>query len=679
MDKIFIDYLYTKNILVGEQNKSNDSFEVLFSLARFYGIRVSKGHEYATLDLVKYLGTKLYSPAANNSFYKGFPESVLKLTKDEYLFDQVFSYYKTYGLGLFGNSTHSIMEENFIRLAFNENLEERIVEIITEEEAFDRLTEIVINLLKSSRPLSGIQYEIVLAYINIYNYKLTECNSKHTLIQLLYDRKDYSLCSLLSLSDVIKLVDFINRDEYWNNNLKDLHFKNKHRKFFAKVLDCMFEDGYINIKECFEKKKIWAGFLHHIHYKPKTELAVEFVNLMRGNTNESAYSEFERHMLDNDIKKAVDSILESKGTTVLLRKLNYVLSRCTSDEDADYVISKLSSNNAIVIIQLLQTYYTYEPYKKRTFVFTKNNKLCVHKETEEEYNKSKSMISEKIVSKLVEKLKLNLNNLLSNKLGSVYVSEEMKNIALPIQETASNGGYGYLPKGSIIHLPSDKKIRAFTYWEKVDDIDLSVIGICYDGSQIEFSWRTMADRNSKAIVYSGDQTSGFNGGSEFFDVDVKKIKKKYNKLKYLVFCNNVYSSVPFSNVVCRAGYMLRDKVDSGEIYEPKTVKSSFVINAESTFAYLFGLDLEKSAFVWLNLSNSSHSIVAGENDLAYLQKYFKATEVINYYTFMEMMATNLVDDPNDASIVVTDAEYEAKEGQELIRSYDFEKILKYIN
>ena len=679
MNKAFLDYLFTKNILVGNENTCDDSFEVLFSLARFFGIRVTKGHEYATLDTIKFVQEQLSSHAVSKVFYSGFPKSVLELTKDEYLFDQIFSYYKTYGLGLFSNPTHSIMEEAFIRTAFTEKTKEVRFEILNEKEALVKLTELIENLLTSTRPLSKSQYELVLAYKLEYNYKVLESGSKDTILKLLVDTKDYDLCSLISLSDVVKLVDYINYTNYNKTKLNNLNLKNRDRVFITKILDQIFDDGYINIKECFEKKQIWCGLLHHIHYKPKTVIAVEFVNLMRGNTNESAYSEFERHMLDNDIRGAVNSIIKNKGTTVLLRKLNYILSRCNNDEDLDYIINNLSSDNVIVLIQLLQNYSLYNKNQRRTFTFVKYNMLKAHTETEEEYNSSKSMLNDEIVIKLIDRLSENLKKALKGRVGKVYVSENMKNIALPIQEATSNGGYGSLTKGSIIPLPKDKKIRAFTYWEKVNDIDLSAIGICLDGSQIEFSWRTMYDKNSECIVYSGDQTSGYNGGAEYYDVDIDLIKKKYNKLKYIVFCNNVYSMLKFSSVECKAGYMLRDKIDSGEIFEPKTISSSFKIDCDSTFAYLFGIDLEKNAFVWLNCSNAANSQVAGTNTINYLAKYFKATEIINYYTLFEMMADELVDDPSLADIVVTDDEYSVLENQELIRSYDFEKILTYLN
>ena len=67
---------------------------------------------------------------------------------------------------------------------------------------------------------------------------------------------------------------------------------------------------------------------------------------------------------------------------------------------------------------------------------------------------------------------------------------------------------------------------------------------------------------------------------EYFDVDLERYKEEYPNIDYLVFCNNVFSRVNFSKVICRAGYMLRDIEDSGEVFEPKTVETSFTINAD---------------------------------------------------------------------------------------------------
>ena len=96
-------------------------------------------------------------------------------------------------------------------------------------------------------------------------------------------------------------------------------------------------------------------------------------------------------------------------------------------------------------------------------------------------------------------------------------------------------------------------------------------------------------------------------------------------------------------------------------------------------AYLFGLDLEKGEFVWLNVARDSDVHVAATEVFDHLIPYFGTVEAMNYYTFFKLMATEVVASPEEADIVVSDRELDVKEGAELIRSYEYEKLFKYMN
>ena len=128
--------------------------------------------------------------------------------------------------------------------------------------------------------------------------------------------------------------------------------------------------------------------------------------------------------------------------------------------------------------------------------------------------------------------------------------------------------------------------------------------------------------------------------------------------------------------------MLRDIEDSGKVYEPKTVDSAFKIDCESTFAYLFGLDLNKNEFIWLNMARQSESRIAGDNTMAFLIDYFNVTEVLNMKNFFEMLATEVVEDVRDADVIVTNkkiSDKEIAEDAQIIREYDVEKMLALMN
>ena len=125
--------------------------------------------------------------------------------------------------------------------------------------------------------------------------------------------------------------------------------------------------------------------------------------------------------------------------------------------------------------------------------------------------------------------------------------------------------------------------------------------------------------------------------------------------------------------------MIREEMNSGEVFEPKTVASSFAINCDSTFAYLFGIDLEEREVVWLNLARSGSIQVAGDTSFEFLLDYFKLTNIFNVYDLFVMLASELTDDASMADVVVTDKQVITREGAVVIRSCDYEKILAYMN
>ena len=680
MKAIFKDYLFNHGILVNEAVEKNSKvFETRFALAKLFNIRITDGENLVTADMICYAGEQL-GQNVPEPFYIGFPESVRQLTSEQRLFDQLVHYAYTYGRGDFSEQGHSMLEEFIQREAFNEKCDVRNFYVITEDDAVVKLAEYVENLLAGTRPVNDDQYEFICEYIREYDYQVKTCASKNMAIRLLLEFRDAHYADFIAMSDVIKLVDEMNYRLYDNEDIKSLNLKNQDRKFITSVINHLFHTGSCNLRNCFEKKAVWNGLLHHIHYHPVNEIAAQFVQCMRGKENFSVYAEFEKAMAANDIREAVMALKQGKGSGAVLRNLNYIVSRCESEEDVQFVMEHMESSNGIVLMQLLMEYAQYKAdSSRRTFKFIRHNKLVVHEETDVEMAERKSIISEKSAALLCEAIKNNLRRIYVGRLGKVYIDPAMKTIALPMQEAASSGGYGVLPRGSSLHIEEGKKVRAFTYWEKVNDIDLSVIGIRADGSQLEFSWRSMWDRQSEAITYSGDETSGYYGGSEYFDIDIKRFREEYPGVKYLVFCDNVFSSTTFDNCICRAGYMLRDVKDSGQVYEPKTVKTSFTIDCNSRFAYLFAIDLAENDFIWLNVDRASSAAVAGTTSLGFLTEYFDLTSVMNMYEFFSMLGTEIVDDVADAEIIVTDKPVDIAEGIEVIRSCDTERILALMN
>lgn len=360
MKDLYKDYLFTKHILVSDvpshRETFRDPFPVLVTLGQKFGVRIHKHPELAEESMIhdceRNLGAYVPEP-----FYCGFPQTVRELTQDQLLFDQLLHYTQTYGCGWFDEAGHSVMEqaqprkEAFDRVAYNERIPPKDFDILTAEEAMDTLKGYMTDLLSSNRPLNESQLELIREGWKDFSMdifpKYMAC--KDTVIFMLCELRDLNFCRFLKLSDVIKLLRYIQWTRYQSENLKKLNLKNQDRKLITNVinelirLDMAPNGNYCDYVECFEKRKIWCGLLHHIHYQVPMNcgLMSRFVTDVRSNKNFSVYSYFERNMKRGDYRAAANVLAQRKSKSELIRHLNYILSRCKTDAEIEGVFKCL--------------------------------------------------------------------------------------------------------------------------------------------------------------------------------------------------------------------------------------------------------------------------------------------------------------------------------------------------
>jgi hypothetical protein len=596
---------------------------------------------------------------------------VLEYDRNTQMFNALVQYSKfapNEGFGNFEEVGHSVFEDAVKRSKFSEEEPPKEFRILSETDAIEELKVFAEALCQNTRPLNPEMLQIVADTME-YGWTPANVASKQTAVSLLCATKSMSFCRFIDITDIPKLVDYINWTWYGKEHMNKLNLKNQDRKLIAAVMDNLLANNIVSYGQaqtCVEKRDVWKGILHHIHYAPKNENARAFCMVIFGNDIKSAYSGYEQFMKRKEYLPAAEWLKDRKGNGALLRNLNDILMDATAEETKS-VLNLVEAKNPLVIMQMQNMYRHYDR-APRTFRFTRHERVRIHKETERKNALSPAKVS-LVSSILEEKLKASL----AGRVGKVYIAPCMENIAVPMNMSASESGFGIMPTGSKIKLPEGKKIRAFTYWEKVNDIDLACFGIDEDGERTEFSWRTMWGRQSDAVTYSGDETSGYNGGSEYFDIDLDKVHEMYPDMKYMVFTNNVYSGKDFSEVVCRAGWMSRDILDSGEVYEPKTVRSAYTIDAKTTFAYLFAIDIADRSVIWLNVADANRHIVAGESEFSWLYDYFTLTDTMNMRKLFEYAGT-VVDTVEEAELVIGDVDTD----KPLIRPYEFEKALAYL-
>lgn len=356
MKDLYKNYLFTKHILVSETNEQPaDPFPVLVALGQKFGIRIHKHPELASEQMIREAEREL-GIIVPEPFYRGFPRTVREMTPDELLFDQLLHYTHTYGCGWFEDPGHSVFEgkaAEIERVIYNEHIQPKDFDILPAIEAVDALKESITDLMGSNRPLNECQLDLIREGWKDFGKdilpKFMPC--KDTVIFMLYEFKDLQFCRYLKLSDVIKLLGYIQWVGYKSENLRKLNLGNQNRKLITNVinelsrLDISNNIGrdYCNYMECFEKRRIWCGLFHHIHYKPPLDnlMLGRFVSDVRNNKNYSAYAYFEDFMRKGNYKAAAITLVQQKSKSELIRHLNYILSRCGTDAEIEEVFKCL--------------------------------------------------------------------------------------------------------------------------------------------------------------------------------------------------------------------------------------------------------------------------------------------------------------------------------------------------
>lgn len=703
MKETFKKYLFDKNILVNDGAEEKDEeLESLLCTALMakYGYNVVSGVELMSKPVFDYVAKQIdFKPT--EPFYRGFPESVKKLCPEECLFDQLWSYYKTYGLDDFSEEQHSVCESPVERIALLKSFTTKNVKILNEKDAEKELENLLQGLCDQTRPMSEYQFEVLVEAIREYDMFMFKFASSNTAIKVLLETRDLRYAEKysapLELSHFPKIVEDLNYKVYRNNDIKKLNLKNQDRKFLINVLNILITNSYndfnlisdYQIAVCAEKRAIWKGILYHLHYK---DYRLSFIY---NSKVFSGMSEFERFMAGENTYGAASILKYRKGTSAVLRNLDYIVSRTKEFSEVERVLDLLKEDfNPIILMQLIQHYndYNRKPNEARSFSFNKFNMKRSHRETDEEIKRSKSHLNELEVRYLKDYFTKAFYELTGKKkAGKVYLEDGMKDITIPLDTSTSNGGVGCLPTGSRMAIPNGAIVRAFTYWEKVNDIDLSCWLVDKDFKNIQkFDWNSWGNRrfhyanwDIDAVTFSGDQTSGFNGGSEYFDIDIDKVMKAYSGSRYMIFFNNVYSGVKFKDVFCKAGYMLRDRFDSGEVYEPKTVQTAFNITSDSTYCALFAIDLQNREMVWLNQNVDSNARCSFAEDNSWVKKYLNLAKYLNVYKLFENVGEK-VNDPKECvgenDYIITkepiDTNFETK--ATIITAYTPEKIVSFI-
>ncbi|WP_411346560.1 cytoplasmic protein [Paenibacillus sp. WLX1005] len=205
-------------------------------------------------------------------------------------------------------------------------------------------------------------------------------------------------------------------------------------------------------------------------------------------------------------------------------------------------------------------------------------------------------------------------------LGRVYIEPTLQQIPVPLSQRSVSRALRALPRGSRVDMLDGDTVRLFCWWSDLRegqhtrvDVDLSVILMDDNWNHVD----TLAFYNIKADfgVHSGDIVSAPQGASEFIDLHIPAVLAQ-TRARYAVVQVNCFTGQAFAELPeCFAGFMMRQHVQTGEVYDPRTVQSKFDLTVQAQQAVPFALDLHTREMIWMDavLKNRSFQITAQDN------------------------------------------------------------------
>ena len=209
-------------------------------------------------------------------------------------------------------------------------------------------------------------------------------------------------------------------------------------------------------------------------------------------------------------------------------------------------------------------------------------------------------------------------------MGKVYVADSMKNYLVPFNQRSASKAVKTIVPGSRVSIAKNTKaIRGFIWWTNMEngervDLDLSMGIFDENFRYMKHISYTNLRSQTFAACHSGDITNGGdvkgNGASEFLDVDIDQaVKCGARYLVYQVYCytRQAFNTLPHVHF----GFMEREDVNSGEIYEPKTVKQKINITSESTITIPVIFDCVERKVIWCDMNLALAGCRLGGNNI----------------------------------------------------------------
>lgn len=535
--------------------------------------------------------------------YPNFPQEVMEASDIE-LFINACVHYLT------GGALLPDIEKNerlpLISKEFN------IIELGTDED----MKQILINLMSANTSLSEQDKEDLIGLYHAFPLEdYPEMKFKENMVTVVTELIKEPLVTtemispfLKTATDVLRLyTKMCDGDISLGINSK---FQSIPRKTRRMLLACL--DSVPNIEEdMLRHKNKWlrvGEFLHPFEY-PQYKRAYSTFRKLRNKEKIETFGGKVQDMFNKkEYIKAAEKL--SRRPAELARRLDELLRKADETQCAavlqifESVADKVSSRVLLQVLEHFCNRGTFDDPEVRV-VFPKGriDKMAVLPNLDD--------IPLPYITKVTVICQNALKKIYSSKaeLGKVYIDENLSNHLIPATQRTASKTTKTLTRGSRVPF-KERYMRGFCWWTNtadndVVDLDLSAVILNNDLSYRScVSYYKLRDTECSAY-HSGDIINGGSvdgkGVAEFVDIDTEAVVKAGGR--YVAFQVNSYSGETFDTLVNASfGWMERQDINSGEIFEPSTVemKMDLTSNHRMTIPVLF--DCVDKVVIWLDAS-----------------------------------------------------------------------------
>ena len=659
--------------IVATMNKNIEVFGYTMSEALFDKLvhMKAKNREVVYDVLVNGLKELTGADKVYNPMYPNFPESVMERDDFELYFNAIVHYWS------FG--TLLPYEEKKERAPLFNTAKVKVLEA----GSFDDLNDIFNNLCASKTSLSKSDVDDMIFILNSAKVTLPDeipfKENAACICRLLVDTgvdMDGSLCRkyVKTATDVLRLVTAMSDgDVSLAENTKFRNLKRSERRVIMNLLA-----GCGNAAEDMSRyagRWIRVGEKLHPGEFAKNGRYAKVVQAFGVIRNDGKIQSFagrvDAAVVSGDVNTVVSLLKKRPGE--FARRIDFLLRTFDKDADKKTVTMGFASVakdvSSTVLLQVREHFINKLDGSDDMRVFFPKGNLARSYYVK---NAKTETVPEDAMKMVIAVCESALVNIYGNRefLGKVYIDEALKDYTVPFSLRSAGKTMTAVSRGSRIAIDDNTKvIRPFIWWtntkDDIIDVDLSVAVFADDWNCLEHVSYTNLKSNRFGICHSGDIRNGGpvdgEGVAEFIDLDIEKALSA--GARYAVFNVYNFSNENFSKMEHAAfGFMTRSDMNSGEIFEPSTVKQRMDLASATTTCIPVIFDLKERVFVWCDMALTADHVRDGygginvESNLPSVVVTCKAMvdvkkpNLYDLFTFNAKARGVITDNPDEADI-----------------------------